>query len=324
MLWPCTPARGLTAPSRASHPQSPACWLDLFSSKPQGQSRARMELPVWCIWWESEGVGQGGSGLVNPEDTRSPLGPAPSLSCSFWVAWWSPSSWTSSTSASSTQGPASRTQSASALAWPSSAHSSSRPLASSSTRCTGSAGVSSCSALARPAPPAGSPTPLSLAQVLARCHLSTSPRSPPCPPPSPGPREPTLPPERRARGAGRGLAWALGARLDRVQVSGLCCRGPGVLPAVPTWYDLSLAPGCGARSPSQLRRGCSLGRDPVPQAALGSLWPEACRHLQGQLPLSAPSSPIAGTPLSCHIRGLGGQGTGGAGLGRGGPGQSQP
>lgn len=254
----------------------------------------------------------GGSGLVNPDDTWSPLGPAPGLFCSFWVAWWSPSSWTSSTSASSTQGPASRTQSASALAWPSSARSSSRSPAASSTKCTGSAGVSTSSTLVRPAPPASSPTPLSLAQVLARCHLPTSPWSPPCPPPSPGPREPTLPPERRARGAGWGLAWALGARLDRVQVSGLCCRSPGIPLAAPTCYDLSLAPGYSARFPCQLRHGCSFGRDPVPQAVLGSLWPEACRHLQGQLPLSAPSSPIAGTPVSCHIRGLGGQGRGGA------------
>lgn len=162
------------------------------------------------------------------------------------------------------------------------------------------------------APPASSPTPLSLAQVLACCHLPTSPWSPPCPPPSPGPREPSLPPERRARGAGRGLAWALGARLDRVQVSGLCCRSPGVPLAAPTCYDLSLAPGYSARFPCQPRHGCSFGRDPVPQAVLGSLWPEACRHLQGQLPLSAPSSPIAGTPVSCRIRGLGGQGSGGA------------
>ncbi|XP_064350123.1 type-1 angiotensin II receptor-associated protein isoform X1 [Camelus dromedarius] len=60
----------------------------------------------------------------------------------FWVAWWSPSSWTSFTSASSTRERASRTRSASVLAWPSSACSSSRSPAASSTTCTGSAGVS--------------------------------------------------------------------------------------------------------------------------------------------------------------------------------------
>lgn len=91
--------------------------------------------------------------------------------------------------------------------------------------------------------------------------------------------------------------WALGTRLEGVQVSGFLeeLRGP---PAIPAWYDLSLAPGYGAMSFSQLKHGCNWGPDSRPQAALGSLQPEAHRHLQGQLPLSAPSSPIAGTPFA--------------------------
>uniref|UniRef100_A0A9L0IDF1 Angiotensin II receptor associated protein n=1 Tax=Equus asinus TaxID=9793 RepID=A0A9L0IDF1_EQUAS len=68
------------------------------------------------------------------------------LTTCFSVAW-PPSSWTSSTSASSTLRLVSRTRGALALAWPSSACSSSRSPAASSTTCTGSVGVSSCRTL---------------------------------------------------------------------------------------------------------------------------------------------------------------------------------
>lgn len=66
------------------------------------------------------------------------------------AAWWSPSSWTLSTSASSTQLLSLTTLGASAPAWPSSACCSSPSLAASSTTCTVSEGVSSHSAQVSP------------------------------------------------------------------------------------------------------------------------------------------------------------------------------
>uniref|UniRef100_A0A2K6TH91 Angiotensin II receptor associated protein n=1 Tax=Saimiri boliviensis boliviensis TaxID=39432 RepID=A0A2K6TH91_SAIBB len=69
------------------------------------------------------------------------------LTVCFCVACWPLSSWTSCTSASSTRRETSRTRSALAQAWPSSACCSSRSPAASSTTCTGSVGVSSWSTL---------------------------------------------------------------------------------------------------------------------------------------------------------------------------------
>lgn len=227
-----------------------------------------------------------GSGLINPDDMWSPLGLALGLSCSFWVAWWSPSSWTSSTSASSTRGPASRTRGASARAWPSSACSSSRSPAASSTTCTGSAGVSSCSTWVRLLPPASSPPPLGL-------HLA-------CPHPSPCPREPTLPPRQGSRsreGVGSGR------QAERWTSFWPLPQDPSPLPTtVPAWHDLPLAHrlqasiGDLARPPSEPKCAFSWGCGPVPQAPPGSLRSEACRHLRGQHPLSAPAGPFSGAP----------------------------
>ena len=59
-------------------------------------------------------------------------------------------------------------------------------------------------------------------------------KSLPCPPPSPCPREPTLPPETGIQGAGWGLVWALGTRLKGVQVSGLLEEPRGPL-AIRAW-----------------------------------------------------------------------------------------
>ena len=53
-------------------------------------------------------------------------------------------------------------------------------------------------------------------------------------PPSPCPREPTLPPETGIQGAGWGLVWALGTRLKGVQVSGLLEEPRGPL-AIRAW-----------------------------------------------------------------------------------------
>ena len=66
------------------------------------------------------------------------------------------------------------------------------------------------------------------------CCLLSFPRSLPCPPPSPCPREPTLPPETGIQGAGWGLVWALGTRMKGVQVSGLLEEPRGPL-AIPAW-----------------------------------------------------------------------------------------
>lgn len=299
MLWPHTTARGLTAPSRASHPQSPACWLELLSSKPQGHSRAQVELPAWCIWWESEGVGQGGSGLVDPDDTWSPLGPAPGLSCSFWVAWWSPSSWTSSTSASSTQGPASRTQSASAPAWPSSARSSSRSPAASSTKCTGSAGVSTSSTLVRPAPQHLPPAPR-LPSRWPRCwHAAISPPLPGlhlARPPAPAPGSQACPLREGLEvqgGAWRGL-WEPGWTVCKFLVSAAGAQGsPWPPPPVMTfpWHQATV-PG----SPVSSDMGAALGVIQCPRQFWAVCGPRLVGTCRASFPSQLPPAPLLEPP----------------------------